>query len=199
MTADSYLDAIFHRRSIYALDANLDVSKERIVEIVEKAVEGTPSAFNSQSARVLVLTGDHHTALWNIVMEALRAIVPAEGFAATEEKVNSFAAAAGTLLYFDDMSIVEGLQDQFPLYADNFPVWASQANAMVQSNVWNALELEGVGASLQHYNPLIDHAVKQKWNVPASWKLVAEMPYGHQTAEAGPKESMDVKQRVIVY
>jgi len=199
MTADTYLSAIMKRRSIYALDASLEVPKERVVEIVEKAVIASPSAFHSQSARVVILFDDQHKELWKIVLEALRAIVPVEAFAATEEKIQSFAAAAGTVLYYDDKRVVEGLQDQFPAYADNFPVWASQANAMVQENVWNALALDGVGASLQHYNPLIDEAVREKWNVPASYKLVAEMPFGRIVAAAAEKQNMDVKDRVKVY
>ena len=39
-----------------------------------------------------------------------------------------------------------------------------------------AIEDAGLGASLQHYNPLIDDEVKENWNPPSKWKLIAQMP-----------------------
>ena len=58
---------------------------------------------------------------------------------------------------------------EFALYADNFPVWSEQAGGMAQLSVWAALANAGVGASLQHYNPLVDADVAREWNIPASW------------------------------
>ena len=43
-----------------------------------------------------------------------------------------------------------------PSYADNFANWAVQTNAMHQYAIWTALSSKGIGASLQHYNPLVD-------------------------------------------
>lgn len=36
---------------------------------------------------------------------------------------------------------------------------------MHQLVVWTALETEGLGATLQHYNPIIDDEVKNEWNI----------------------------------
>ena len=58
MTQDFY-NALKERRSYYGINKELQVSDERIKEIVELAVKHTPSAFNSQSARLVVLTGKH--------------------------------------------------------------------------------------------------------------------------------------------
>lgn len=49
-------------------------------------LKNCPSAFNSQSGRVVVLFGENHHKLWNIVKDALQARVPAEAFGKTEEK-----------------------------------------------------------------------------------------------------------------
>mgnify|MGYP000659441847 FL=1 len=65
-------------------------------------------------------------------METLRKIVPAEAFGRTEDKIKGFAAAYGTILYFDETATVKNMQEQFPAYADNFPIWAQQANGMMQ-------------------------------------------------------------------
>lgn len=100
------------------------------------------------------------------------------------------------MLYFYDETVVSGLQEQFPLYAANFPVWANQANGMLQLAVWTALREKGIAANLQHYNPVIDERVKALFGVPASWKLIAQMPFGGITAQPEPKEKEDIAQRV---
>ncbi|MEH7260882.1 nitroreductase, partial [Bacillus toyonensis] len=45
-------------------------------------------------------------------------------------------------------------------------------------------------------NPLIDDEVKQEWNVPANWKLIAQMPFGNPTATPGEKEFQPLEERV---
>lgn len=79
------------------------------------------------------------------------------------------------------------MQEKFALYADRFPVWSSHSTAMLQWAVWTALDAEGLGANLQHYNPLVDERVASTWNVPADWKLSAMLVFGGKTGEAGPK------------
>ena len=69
---------------------------------------------------------------------------------------------------------------------------------MLQFSVWTELAEEGVGASLQHYNPLIDDEVHSTFSLPTSWELIAQMPYGDIVTPAGPKESADVNERVKV-
>jgi predicted oxidoreductase (fatty acid repression mutant protein) len=87
------------------------------------------------------------------------------------------------------------MQEKFAIYADKFPIWASQSNAMLQYTVWTALEAEGLGANLQHYNPLIDQKVAAEWNVPESWKLNAQLVIGGRAGEPGPKDFMPIEQR----
>ena len=70
---------------------------------------------------------------------------------------------------------------------------------MLQFIIWTALEEAGLGASLQHYNPIIDEAVKKEWHIPANWKLISEMPFGKPTAKAGEKEFAPLETRVLVY
>ena len=98
----SFTQAIEERRSYYGLSKEVAVSDDRIQEVVGHAVKYTPSAFNSQSARVLVLLGKEHNKLWNITMEAWRKVVPEESFQSTQDKINSFASAYGTVLYYED-------------------------------------------------------------------------------------------------
>ncbi|MCI1592697.1 nitroreductase family protein [Heyndrickxia oleronia] len=199
MTNKDFYSAIENRRSYYGISSEAVVSNERIQEVINHAVKHTPSSFNSQSARVVVLTGENHTKLWNITTETLRKIVPAENFGSTQDKMNAFGSGYGTVLFFEDNTVIESLQKQFPLYAENFPVWSQQSNGMLQHVIWTSLELEGFGASLQHYNPLIDDEVKKEWNIPSGWKLIAQMPFGKPTAPAGDKEFAPLEDRVKFY
>ncbi|MBK3494671.1 nitroreductase family protein [Viridibacillus sp. YIM B01967] len=199
MTNKDFATAVEERRSIYVINNEAIVSDERIQEIIEHAVKHTPSSFNSQTARAVVLLGEQHSKLWSITTETLRKVVPANDFAPTDEKMKMFGAGYGTVLFFEDQSIVKGLQEKFPSYADNFPIWSLQSSGMVQYVVWTALEQEGFGATLQHYNPLIDAEVKSEWNIPEDWKLLAEMPFGKPVVAAGEKQYSPIEDRVKVY
>jgi predicted oxidoreductase (fatty acid repression mutant protein) len=198
MTKNFY-EAIEGRRSHYGISKEEVVSDDKIKEIIEHAVKYTPSAFNSQTARVVLLLDKHHTKLWDITKEALRKIVPAENFAPTDEKINSFNAGYGTILFFEDNDTVEYLQKEFPTYKDNFPIWSKESSGMHQFNIWTSLHLSGYGASLQHYNELIDAEVKKEWNIPDGWTMRAQMPFGKSLSEPGEKEFKPLEDRVIVY
>jgi predicted oxidoreductase (fatty acid repression mutant protein) len=91
------------------------------------------------------------------------------------------------------------MQSNFPMYASKFPEWAQESTAMHQYAVWCALEAEGLGANLQHYNPLIDQKVAKTWNVPETWVLRAEMVIGGLVAPAEEKTFKPLEERFKVY
>ena len=196
----SLKEALNLRRSYYAVSNKSLISDEEIENIVKFAVKHVPSAFNSQSTRLVLLLGEQHRKFWDIVKETLRKIVSAEAFKATETKVDtSFKAGYGTVLFFEDRTIVEGLQKAFPLYHEKFPIWSQHTSAMHQLAVWAMLEDAGFGASLQHYNPLVDKAVMAEWKLPENWELVAQMPFGVPLQEPGQKEFNPIEERVRVF
>ncbi len=196
---NAFLKSILKRRSFYNLGKKLPINNSELVKEIAEALKNTPSAFNSQSARVVLLLKDNHQKLWNIVKETLKRSIPAEKFAPTEAKINSFAAAYGTILYFEEEKTIQKLQQDFPLYKENFPVWGQQANGMLQFVIWTMLAEQNIGASLQHYNPLIDDEVKKTWNLPQSWKLIAQMPFGSMTAPAGDKTFLPIEERLRIF
>lgn len=197
--SNAFIELIKNRRTIYNLGDALPVSEDHITKLIKEAVKHSPSSFNSQTSRVVILFGAEHKKLWNIVKETLRAIVPEQAFAGTAQKIDSFAAGAGSILFFEDKDVVTGLQEQFPLYADNFPIWSEQASGIAQFAVWTALAQEKIGASLQHYNPIIDSQVQKEWNVPANWVLRAQMVFGSINEPAGDKGFMDDDVRFKVF
>lgn len=65
--------------------------------------------------------------------------------------------------------------------------------------VWLALESEGFGANLQHYSPLIDEQVAKTWNLPASWKLDAQLVFGTPTSQPDEKTFESIENRFKVF
>ena len=176
----TFLSSIHERRSVYSITNTSPIPKNKIVALIEMLLEDVPSAFNCQSARVVVLFEQAHKNFWDIVMRTLRERVPAEKFAPTEAKINSFAAGYGTILYFDDEGITETFASNFPTYAANFKTWADQANGML------------------HYNPIIDAEVKEVFNIPDQYRLIAQMPFGAKTAEPDEKEVISGSDRMRI-
>ncbi len=161
------LQALAQRRSQYALTPNLPLPEAEVEALIKQAVRLSPSSFNSQSSRAVILFGKASHQFWDIALDALRPLVPAEAFPTTEGKIKSFAAGAGTVLFYEEEKTVESLQAQFPLYADNFPVWSEHSSAIAQIAVWTVLAEAGIGASLQHYNPLVDAETARVFGIPA--------------------------------
>ena len=187
----NFLNSIKARRTIYSIGKNVPVDQATIEETIREAVKQSPSSFNSQTSRVVTLYGESHTKFWEIVRETLRKMVPAEAFANTSAKIDSFSTGFGTALFYEDQDVVKGLQEQFALYADNFPVWSEHSSAIAQFATWTALSEIGVGASLQHYNPIVDAEVAETFDIPANWKLRAQLVFGSIEAPAGEKTYMD--------
>ncbi|MGP5338739.1 nitroreductase family protein [Psychrobacter maritimus] len=190
--------AFDERRSVYALGNELPVEPQAIVNMAERVLLHTPSAFNSQSSRLVVLFGAEHQQLWDIAEEKLRAAVGDGDFSGSKQKLDGFRAAAGTVLFYEDKNVTQSLQEQFALYADRFPVWAQQTSAMHQYAMWTELRTLNVGANLQHYNPLVDEDAAKAFAIPDSWELVAQMPFGNIVEPAGEKTYQPVNERMKV-
>lgn len=180
------------RRSIYALGDQLTNSPEEIYDLIITAIKNSPTAFNSQTVRAVVLFGKSSDKVWDIVEAALKEVVKdPQAFAKTQQKIASFRAGFGTILFLTETDTVHELEKQFPAYADNFADWAEQGIGGAQQAVWTALAEQQIGASLQHYNPLIDDAIHQAFDLPDSWQLRAEMPFSSIEASADNKDFLN--------
>ena len=187
----SITDSLVKRRSYYKIDKNLPVSTDEVIKTIEKLTELVPDAFNMKSARVIVALNDKQDKLWDTIYDAF-------GGKVAREKIDSFKSGAGTILYYYDNKVVENMQKIFPTYAANFPVWANQANGMLQIAIWSALRELNIGANIQHYNPIIDEAIKKLFNIPDSYVLIAQMPFGGIVEEPNPKDKENISLRVDI-
>ncbi len=99
-SASVLLDLFKARRSYYQLNKTLPISKDRVQEIVKESLSQIPSSFNSQSNRVVVLFGADHDKLWDFTSEVLKAIVPADSWQHTADRISGFKAGAATVSFF---------------------------------------------------------------------------------------------------
>lgn len=193
-----FYQALEERRSIYVTTKESPIPNDEIIEIIKKIANVSPSSFNSQSSRVLVLFGEKHTAFWKIVLKELKKITPKENFADTKAKIEMLSTSTGTILFYENQWIVQNLQKAFPIYKNSFPIWAEHSSAMLQFAIWTALEEKGLGATLQHYNPIIDVAVAKEFNIPKDWKLIAQMPFGGISVKPEEIEHLPIEEKVFV-
>jgi len=184
------VDAAKKRRTNYQLTNTSPISDAVIQDLCKTALQHVPSSFNTQTTRLVLLLKAEHEKLWDITKDILKAIVPAESFSSTEQKINGFRAAYGTILFFEDPAPTKELQPKFPTLADKFPQWSEHTSAMHQFFLWTALDAEGFGVNLQHYNPLIDEKVKNEWGIDPEYKLISQLVFGTPKAPPGPRPEL---------
>ncbi|MFA5467330.1 MAG: nitroreductase family protein [Candidatus Izemoplasmatales bacterium] len=192
-----YLETLKKRRSIYDFTSEV-IDPKMIDDLVGAVLTVTPSAYNAQTQRVVILHNDNHLKLWDLIEQKIKDQVSAEAFGKAKKKLAGFKKAQGTILYFDDHQETKALMEKFPLYKDAFQRWSVEQNGMLQVNVWNALRAIDIGASLQHYNELIETEVKELFKLPKEWLLHAQMPYGKIEVVPDLKPKRDLSERMKV-
>lgn len=81
-----------------------------------------------------------------------------------------------------------------------YPDWEEHSSGMCQLIVWTALAAEGVGASLQHYQPGITPYLQEKYGLSKKWILKAQMPFGGVVGELpGPKAKTHLEESLKVF
>lgn len=193
-----FLQSLKNRRSVYSISKEIKTEEKQILNLIEEAVKYTPSAYNSQSQRAVVLLNEKHDRFWEMVKEEIKKRVKPEDFETSEKKINGFKNGYGTVLFFDDRITTNALMEKFSLYKDNFAKWAIEQNGMLQINVWVGLETLGLGASLQHYNELIEEKVKSEFGIDENWQLQAQMPFGQLVLTPDDKPKMEVNGRMKI-
>lgn len=195
-----FIDSILKRRTQYALGKDLPLPRAEVARLIEDAIRHSPSSYNSQSSRALILFGAHSEKLWGFVYEVLSARTAPDAFTRTANRLRSFQAAAGTILFFEDQEAVRGLQEKNPAIADKFTAFSEHSSGMAQYAVWTALANAGIGASLQHYyEPAVDEQIAATWQVPTTWKIRAQMPFGSNAAPLAAKTFIDDSLRFKVF
>lgn len=195
----TFIDQLKKRRNVASLGNKICFSQTYMTELIQESVRSCPSAHNSQSTRVVILYGDSHKKFWNIVKEMQRKIVPKSVFAGTAVKVDQCLKGYGTVLFYEDQNIIKQLQKKRPFDADEFPIWSEQTSGMAQFAVWTALADSNIGASLQHYNPIIDEEIANSFGIEENWKLRAQLVFGSIEQESSEKVHIDYQQQFKIF
>ncbi|KAK2838285.1 hypothetical protein FQN49_006433 [Arthroderma sp. PD_2] len=204
-STDTFIELAKARRSIYTLSNASTVPDSQIEKLVHDAILHVPSSFNTQTTRLVLLLQDENQKFWDVVAGVYETMVANGTFpedkwkSGTKPKLDSMRAGYGTILFYEDPTVIPGLCEKFPQYKDQFPIWAHHSNAMHQYFLWTTLESLGLGASLQHYNPIIDEKVAETFSLPSEWMLVAQMPFGVPTASPKEKTFDPVEPRIRVF
>ena len=103
----TYINTLKKRRSIYNLNNLLPISEDKLIENIEHVLLESPTAFHMQSPYLLVLMNDEHIKLWEITTNTLKQIVPEDKFKSTQDKMDMFTKAKGTILFFDNTKPTE--------------------------------------------------------------------------------------------
>lgn len=179
-TVDSLFAAAETRLSCYTLTNESTISDSRISEIVQHAVKHAPSSFNVQSARAVILVKQEHERLWELAEQTVKTSTEEKNHDFLGKMVQGFKGAYGTVLWFEDKEALDGLAAKNPLFGHLVPEWADSSSGMHQFLVWTALELEGLGCNLQHFNFMSQFTdeVLRRWNLPETWLLKSQLVFG---------------------
>nr|XP_019015138.1 uncharacterized protein I206_01226 [Kwoniella pini CBS 10737]OCF53919.1 hypothetical protein I206_01226 [Kwoniella pini CBS 10737] len=176
----SLISAIEERRSYYVINNQCDITQDQVADLTKNVLKHVPSMFNMQSTRIIVLFGDHHRKLWDLVIASLKlADTEMQLFSKVIDKLRSLQNGFGTLLFFEDSQSIEDTIKKYPAYEDKFDTWAVQSSAIAQYAIWLAFTnlSPRIGMTLQHYYPDKEE-MNRIWNIPEGWKMTGQMPFG---------------------
>ncbi|PVI07167.1 Nitroreductase [Periconia macrospinosa] len=195
-----FLTAVAARRSVYALAKESPIPNSRIVEIVHEALEHCPSPFNVRSTRAVVIFGEYHSKLWDVAYANTEKNEGEKAIQALGPKIKAFGAAYGSVLFFDDQSVYENVPPRAKAVLLSSPAWEDHSSGMHQFTVWTALETEGLGCNLQHYQAQLEEHVQDTFDVPKNWTFKAQLVFGAPVGafpEAKPKTGLEESLKVF--
>ncbi|WWC85759.1 uncharacterized protein L201_000625 [Kwoniella dendrophila CBS 6074] len=187
----AFFEAVKTRRSNYNITNESPLTNEQLQEIIEQAVLHTPTAFNSQTSRaILIVDKEKNDQIWEIVKKRfIESLIDKNMQAFWSNHIdNSFKAGYGTVIFFEDQNIIKQFASEKLQYAQEIPIWSGESSAMLQYIVWSALTVEGYGASLQHfagYTPHVKADINDFLEIPKHWKNTAMMPFGLKNGPPG--------------
>ena len=195
----TFVDLVEKRRSIYALGTNSQYSKKEITDRIREVVKQVPSAFNSQTTRVVVLFNEANIKFWDHIYDVQKDVLEGDTWDMMSGIMTGAKNGIGTVLFLEDTDAVK----EMPAQGIRGEAYKQNNNANAQYAVWLALTEMDLGASLQHFNvgyeQGFDKGTKEMFNLPESYEMLAQMPFGSVEQEAGEKEHIDADIQVKVF
>ena len=96
-SSDAFMAAVAHRRTYYALSPTSTIPDSKIEQIVTDTIKHTPSAFNSQTTRIVLVVKEEHKKLWDMIMAVYEEMLPKEKFEHAKGRMEGFRKGYGTV------------------------------------------------------------------------------------------------------
>src|SRR5690625_3693233 len=195
----AFLDLLEKRRSIYTIGTNSDYTKKEITERIRDVMKQVPTAFNSQTTRVVVLFDEAKDKFWDHIYDVQKDVLEGDVWEMMSGTITGSKNGIGTVLFFEDIDAVK----QMPAQGIRGEAYKQNNNANAQYAVWLALTEMDLGATLQHFNvgyeQGFDRGTKEMFDLPDSYEMLAQMPFGSIEQEAGEKDHIDPDEQVKVF
>lgn len=193
-----FTDLVKQRRTAYAIGKNTELSNKEIADRIREVTQDIPTAFNSQTTRLVVVFGEDNIKLWDHILDVQKDVLEGDMWEMMSGVMQGAKAGIGTVLFFEDRDAVAGALGE----NERANVYKHHHSANTQYGIWLALTELGLGGSLQHMNigfeQGFDKSVKEMFNLPASYELIAQMPFGSIEAPANDKDYIDSSEQVRV-
>lgn len=195
----SYANLLTSRRSIYHIGRNTPVTAEEVTEKLQILIPTIPTAYHVESSRLIVASGQLHEKLWDTLHDSQKAFVDPERYEAIAPRFEQAKRGVGILLFFEDRAVV----DEMPTSPERQAAYKEQNSAMLTFASWLLLADLGLGASLHHFNIGYDlgydKVVRDLLDLPETYELMAEMPFGSIEAQPDEKARVSGDERVKLY
>lgn len=177
-------DLLARRRTVRRLtDGPL---AEEALERIAAAADRVPAAYNRPVWRVVLLR-ERRDAFWAAVEAGFRDRLEPDRLSRYLDRLAGFRGGAGALLVYEDRREREAIAAGNGLTPEQAAAFAEQGLGMVQLALWLALVAEGLAASLQHWDGLIEDRLDALLGMPRGrFRLVATMPFGFPAEDPAP-------------
>jgi predicted oxidoreductase (fatty acid repression mutant protein) len=150
---------------------------------IAEAARLTPAAYSRPSWHVVVVH-ERREAFWATVEAAFRDRLEGDRLLRFLDRLTGFRCGVGAILVYEDRAVVSEMREAYRIDHDQARAFSEQALGMVQLALWLAIVAEGLAASLQHWDSLIEDRVAALLGMPtARFRLVATMPLGYPGEE----------------
>lgn len=190
--AASVTSLLAQRRSIRRL-AGGAFAPETVARLRD-AVVRTPSAFGVTPWQVVILHEQRET-FWDEVAAAFRAGLDGDRLQRYLERLEGFRSGAGVILIYEDLAARPALHQGWGLSEQTAHDFVQQGLGMLQLAIWLVLTEDGLVASLQHWDWLIQDRLATLLDLPTErYRLVSVLPVGEPAEPARDTPPLDPAQ-----
>jgi len=187
--AERFIDSVAASGEASTLSSVLpnNMSTMELTALIKQVVSLTPTCYNCQGSRLVILYGTYHEEFWRRMMN-----VTESGDVERRAVECNVIPASGTIVLLEDEMSMKVMQKLYPLYASAFPLFAERSSAMAEVGLAVALTQKGIGTISRHYRVDVAAVLDENADIPSSWKMKAQIAFGTSvTPGTKPEELPD--------